>query len=332
LLSERNVEKLLRALSDSDWAVRAKAAAALGTLRDASAVPLLCKALDGGFLAEAEDQEAGGLQAQRAAQEACTAVAFALGNIGGDEAVSTLVKKMPDIQWTELGRAVALAGKSAVPLLLRELQKPDQDICVLYGVLVALGGIRDSRAFSPIVDLLSHENFNVGNSAIAALGRLGDNRAIGVLRSLSDKKPADDHSQGFILGALGHLLEAPDVRRELLPQVLNAQRPCWQYIDDAIAAWGDRADGALIPDLISLFVASESIESKAVMELVWYGVNRALSTALTYHAALISRAQLEVMQSMPDKELHYCDEFMNENAIGCSFADVREMANELLAR
>ena len=79
-----------------------------------------------------------------------------------------------------------LKAKDAVPLFVQKLFLRDTDQSLKARILVALGKIGDTRATTPIVDLLSRDvDQPIRGNAVYALGEIGDTRAIPGLEKLA---------------------------------------------------------------------------------------------------------------------------------------------------
>lgn len=79
-----------------------------------------------------------------------------------------------------------LKAKDAVPLFVQKLFLRDTDQAQKARILVALGKIGDTRATSPIVDILSRDvDRPIRGNAVYALGEIGDTRAIPGLEKLA---------------------------------------------------------------------------------------------------------------------------------------------------
>jgi len=79
-----------------------------------------------------------------------------------------------------------LKAKDAVPLFVQKLFLRDTDQATKARILVALGKIGDTRATTPILDLLSRDaDRPIRGNAVYALGEIGDTRAIPGLEKLA---------------------------------------------------------------------------------------------------------------------------------------------------
>lgn len=95
-------------------------------------------------------------------------------------------------------------GKNHVNFLLTLL--PNEPVDVQCSICQVLGLAKDARAFEPVVKLFEHENFTLRCYASAALGRMGDQRAIHPLISaLSEDMEEDPNVRAEVAMALGRL-------------------------------------------------------------------------------------------------------------------------------
>jgi len=170
------VGPLIERLEDRDWRVRYRTITALGTLKDERAVVPLVEAF------EREDSHI--LKRM---------VVLALGENGHGRAVgflgSLLYHKAGDITGNAV-YALGKIGKPAVETLLKTLKRTDKyaDYFREY-VVAALGNIKDSRAFQPLVEALKHRSSGVRGRAVIALGEYKTERAYDALiTALGDKE------------------------------------------------------------------------------------------------------------------------------------------------
>lgn len=80
-----------------------------------------------------------------------------------------------------------LRGQRAVDLALSLLDDPDEDV-VLQAILI-LDAARDPRALEPLRRMLGHEDLNLCQAAITAVGHLGSADALDDLLPFLDRKP-----------------------------------------------------------------------------------------------------------------------------------------------
>jgi HEAT repeat protein len=171
---KKAVEPLIQSLQDSDSLVRAESATSLGKINNASAVEPLIQAL--------KDDD---WQVQ-------VSVRMALVKIGEDGTTS-LIKALDDdnnsIKW---GAALALGGirdPRAIEPLIAAFQKSDHDVRQTIGS--ALVSINKTCAVEPFLQILQDENASdeMRSDSAMALGKMGDERAIGaLLQAMSDKE------------------------------------------------------------------------------------------------------------------------------------------------
>lgn len=170
----RAVTPIIRFLEDTDSSVRVGAAEALGNLGD----PQAGKALVIGL----EDVD-------NIVRMYC---ALALGKLGDLTAVAPLLarfKKEQDsqVRWEiviELGK---LGDPQAYDTLLATLQN-DQDGVIRCFAALALGRLGDSRAIQPLIKTVRDKDYNVRYRCIEALGVLGAEQALPLLRTIRDKE------------------------------------------------------------------------------------------------------------------------------------------------
>ena len=180
----RAVEPLI-ALLDADELVAVDAAVALGQLKDRRAVPALIR------LATADDLMVG------------PAAVDALAAIGDPAAVMPLIGLLDDDSLTNAIEALAALGdQRAVQPLLDQLANPDADH---MRVVAALGTLKATEAVPMLIDSLDAEDLGVSYMAIAALGRIGDPRAMGPLIAIIDRYGSEGQHQGAVATALSNI-------------------------------------------------------------------------------------------------------------------------------
>jgi HEAT repeat protein len=151
------VPALIQALGDSDSAVRAAAAWALGKLGDPQAVPALIKALGDWGDWWSEDVRA--------------AAAWALGKLGDPQAVPALIQALGDSD-SAVRRAAAealgaIGDPQAVPALIQALGDRGSD--VRRAAAEALGAIGDPQAVPPL-SVWAHAGEDAARDALQTLG------------------------------------------------------------------------------------------------------------------------------------------------------------------
>jgi len=184
LMMKGKVKRLIKALADSDYDVRRKAAQALGSVKDSSAVEPLIKAL----------ADSDGILRHNAAGS--------LGNIKDRRAVEPLCKALVDSEPTvrywatyalgviEAANALSIVkDSSAVEPLIKALA--DSDKRVRCNVIEALGSIKDGRAVDPLSKALTDPDYAILRRAVEALGSIlgsiKDSRVVEpLIRALAD--------------------------------------------------------------------------------------------------------------------------------------------------
>jgi HEAT repeat protein len=130
----------------------------------------------------------------------------AMGEIGGDEAVKTLIEALAGTDEEVRGSAAYALGEigsdEAVKTLIKALG--DEDGWVRRGAAWALGKIGSDEAVKPLIKALGDEQEDVPRAAARALGEIGGNEAIKhVIGALRDKNPDVRSSAARALGEIG---------------------------------------------------------------------------------------------------------------------------------
>jgi len=176
------VQPLCGLLQDSDAQVRWSAAQALGRLRDARAVKPL-------FAAAVSDPR---LSVRSAASEAIVQI--------GEPAVAILIGRLPGWVAAEiLGR---LGDRRAVQPLI--------DTLPIHAAIVALGELGDPRAVDPLIEILRGEDLLDRAAAARSLAAIGGPRAFEPLVAILDDPRDDDFGdwRETTVAALGQLGDA----------------------------------------------------------------------------------------------------------------------------
>jgi len=152
------LERMLKALEDTDWEIRSFAARALGKIGEKTAVVPLIRALK-------EDEN----------RDVRDCASDALGLLGDASAVEPLVQAMKEDRETSVrcsaSGALGLIGHAgAVPALIAMLKDPDA--CLRYHCARALGEIGDEAALRPLVEALKDEDPSVRSHAVEALEKM----------------------------------------------------------------------------------------------------------------------------------------------------------------
>jgi len=267
------VPRLLRVLrgrrvGDS---VREAAAAALGRIGDAAAVPGLLAALrdESRQVREAAAEALGEIGApavpgllaalRDADWRVRRAAAAALGEIGDAAAVPGLLAALRDESWQVREAAAAALGEigaPAVPGLLAALG--DESWQVREAAAAALGEI-GAPAVPGLLAALGDANANVRQAAAEALGQIGDATAVpGLLHALRDAEARVRRAAAAALGEIG----APAV-----PGLLAALRDAEARVRRAAAATlGEIGDAAAVPGLLAALGDADADVRRAAAE------------------------------------------------------------------
>jgi HEAT repeat protein len=190
---QRAGSALMLALTDVSAEVRYEAVTALGKLRSEEAVPAIAP------LAEGESGDASSYAGRATpsigvgAGEVRAAALRALGRIGSDAAVRTLVKALakddPALPRSPLREALAAAGKRSSPMLIALLNgSPPGNTAA--GAALVLGALHDKDGVAPILRAMSRGVVPLRHG-LRALAELGSPAALpAVLELLDDPDPA----------------------------------------------------------------------------------------------------------------------------------------------
>jgi HEAT repeat protein len=198
LKEQGNVMGLIRALRNKDHGVQYEAVDALGELRDPAAIPALMGALTG-------DQYSG-------------------------------------IRW-KAAEALAKIGAPSVPALIGVLDNPEADI--RWKAAVTLGEIGDPHAILPLVTMLGDKDRFVRSRAVYALALFGP-LAVPALSGAFDHGNADVRQSAVT--ALGKIGDPPAIRTLLLA-LGDPLEEVRQEAVSALAGQGEKAFAALVTAL-----------------------------------------------------------------------------------
>ncbi len=197
------VGTLLELLQDPDPQVRQDAAVALGRIGHLEATEGLVERLSD------------------SAPTVREASAWALGTLGEsvlEQAGIALTQRLDDPSpAVKQAAAQALASIGAtqvgVELLIEALNRSDAE--TRHAALLALVGIESRAAYSSLVSVLGDQDGRVRQGAIAAIGELGERRALPLFqeRLAGDPEVGVRSEAAFRLGKLGELEEIPRLRR-----------------------------------------------------------------------------------------------------------------------
>jgi cyclophilin family peptidyl-prolyl cis-trans isomerase/HEAT repeat protein len=244
-------ERLARSASDSAWAVRVRAAVALGRIQDAGSVPLLVSMLS--------DRN---VSVKRTA-------AFALGQVGSAEAVPALLEAAGSPLDDVAERAIVALGKihapGTTPRIAEFLRHADPDR--REAAAFALSRTADTSAVPSLIAALDDAAPAVRGQALHALERLADARgAEGALRLTRDQDPGVRYFAYRAVGRLGDSLAADARLGEAL--ALGLRESDWRL--RAVAARAAESTGTHLatPDLLTaLRDPSTNVREAAVSAL-----------------------------------------------------------------
>ena len=189
LRDARAIPFLIGALYDGERKVRAEAASVLGRLGSERAVPALLGRLTGDW--------------NRGVQ---LSAGFALGDIGGEEALEGLKQKIPYLSPAAWLAAVEALGKiedrRAIPQLLRSL--PLHLGSGIRSAALTLEKLDDGSLVTRLIDDLENGDDKERRCAALGLSLLGDSRAIEPLvQALKDSHGFVAAAAAYSLGELG---------------------------------------------------------------------------------------------------------------------------------
>ncbi len=237
LEAEQNVEALISMMKESIEESCA-AIAALGRLANPGAVEPLLAVLEEDNVRKATIIALRKIGDDRAVEpltelltgkssEIQSAAAYALGQIGGSHAISSLATAAQEGEVPkDAAKAIAQIGDDAAKHLAPLLQSPDRGVRwaaaealsevgppaveILTDVLAdgdndtlapaawALGETEDKRAVRPLIGLLDHPDAKVRQVAATELGRLEDARALEPLVAALDENQDEDVREGMV--------------------------------------------------------------------------------------------------------------------------------------
>ncbi|MGB7441086.1 MAG: HEAT repeat domain-containing protein [Coleofasciculaceae cyanobacterium] len=207
IASDESVHDLLEVLKDPDFYMRASAAGALGEIKSYKAVHSLIQEFESittyiNELCEVEcdtekHEEVIGNHIQDATY-ALDSIAYALGNIGDEEAVFILIQELND-PYSGVRASVANAlgcirDKCAIPALIEALE--DHDYEVRKSVVDALSNIGEA-AVPDLREALKYLDSDTCVSAIEVLSKIGTDAAVSALREACENPDSDVHESAI---------------------------------------------------------------------------------------------------------------------------------------
>ena len=236
------------------WRDRAFAAELLGRIGGAKAVPALLETVVATRTEDADVREVS---------------LRALARIADPQAVEPLIRALEAAEvWLapRIADILTRHGEAAIDPLIAVLNDPNHRPARAWAANV-LGEVRAQRAFSSLVRLLGDPDDEVRGKAATALGRLGDQRAIGYLMEhlLTDPAPFVRVRIASSLGQLG----GPQVTERLVRALGD---PAWwvrMRSVEALEQIGAVAEGPL---LVALDDADGEIRLRAAVALERLGV------------------------------------------------------------
>lgn len=292
LADPRAVIPLLERFGDSSKEVRVAAISAVGRLRDPRVVPALLRLARDPLeeISIAAIESLGNLEATaatsvlvpmlyRGSDEKRAKVAFALGQVGGDDAIRALVLALGNEALRPAAReALHKVGEKAIPQLLLCLGGKLEDCDVTTAVLLckdlasprttpilleelarrrvkpelvirSLGASRDARAQAPLLALLDDADASVRKAALQEVHAILDGRSADVLIHVLDDKDTD-------LGRMAAAYLGELRARAAVPRLLDLARETGpvEVRLSAVAALGQIGDTRATEALVSLLL------------------------------------------------------------------------------
>jgi len=159
---ERCVEPLARALRDGDWQVREVAIEAMGHVGSPTVETLLKLLRD---------------------WEVRKYAILALGKIRDERVLDPLMLQLRNDEFKDDAiNALVELGEPSVPKLIAALKDKDEN--VRKSAVLGLGGIKNSEAINPLIEMLGDKDWFIRLTAAAALESIGDERGREAIKPL----------------------------------------------------------------------------------------------------------------------------------------------------
>ena len=250
LEKQKDVEGLIRALTNEDYLVRKEAARSLTRVGDERAVKALIEALR---YESWEDDYTVLISVRESAADA-------LGNIGDKRALNPLIQSLSEdsdeeVRWKSAAALGKIGDQSAVEPLIDALK--DKSWGVRKNASNALGDIGDNKAFDPLLKALNDKDWHVRKYAAVALGKIKDERAIKPLVKALNDEDSDVRWKSLIaLGKIGEPAVKP---------LLNAfESDDWQMRGRAAEVLGKIGDERAVEPFIHALIKRDKIHNKYV--------------------------------------------------------------------
>jgi HEAT repeat protein len=222
IASRRAVESLIKALEDQSSRLRWTAVKALGLISSDEAIEILIQKLKSEHLSyilesyilalgeirneKAIDPLLQVLNDKKQLSEVRAKAAGALGNIGKDTAVESLIKALEDQDPEVRAKAAEALGNTGKGTVVKPLIKAlnDQDSTVIGNAVTALGVMDNIATITPLIEVLKKGDIDVRLRTIRSLGVIGGDRVIQpLIQSLKDHHYAIRFESAKLLGTIG---------------------------------------------------------------------------------------------------------------------------------
>ena len=180
-------------LTDPDWVVRREAVITLGEMGDERCVEPLARALrDGDWQVREVAIEAMGHVGSPAVEtllkllrdwEVRKYAILALGKIRDERVLDPLMLQLRNDEFKDDAiNALVELGEPSVPKLIAALKDKDEN--VRKSAVLGLGGIKNSEAINPLIEMLGDKDWFIRLTAAAALESIGDERGREAIKPL----------------------------------------------------------------------------------------------------------------------------------------------------